>query len=228
MMHLVIAIPVYNEGPVIKNVIKSLPSKLSGIKKISVLAVDDGSTDDSKAQIKKTKATLVSHHTNLGVGCATATGLEAARRMGADIAVTFDGDGQHDPSDIPKVIWPILEGRFDLVIGTRLVNSKGMPLIKKIGNWGLNFITYLLAGKWTSDSQSGFKAFSHRALKRMDLDSAGYEFCSEIILEATREKLKITEIPIKVIYNRYSRRKGQSPFNGVNIVVKLILKKITG
>ena len=227
-MHLIIVIPIYNEGSVIQKVIKSLPPRLSGVKKIDILAIDDGSSDNSAAQVRSTRAILVSHHANLGVGCATATGLEAARRMGADVAVTFDGDGQHDPSDISKVIKPVLANRADLVIGTRLANPKGMPALKKIGNWGLNFITYLVSGKWTTDSQSGFKAFSARALKKMDLDSAGYEFCSEIILEATRKRLKITEIPIKVIYNRYSRRKGQSVFNGVNIVVKLILKKITG
>lgn len=227
-MHLAVVIPVYNEGKVIKNVIESLPKKLEGIDKITVLAVNDGSTDDSAEEISKTGSTLISHHTNLGAGCATATGLEAARRIKADIAVTFDGDGQHDPSDIERVIKPIQKEKFDLVIGTRLVNSKGMPFIKKIGNWGLNLVTYILSGKWTSDSQSGFKAFSARALKKMDLDSAGYEFCSEIILVATRKRLKIYEVPIKVRYTRYSRRKGQSIFNGVNIVVKLILKKITG
>ncbi len=227
-MHLAIVIPVYNEGPVIKSVIKSLPSKLSGISKITILAVDDGSTDNSAGQIEHTQAILVSHHTNLGVGCATATGLEAARRIDADIAVTFDGDGQHDPSDIAKITKPVLGKRLDLVIGTRLVNPEGMPQHKKVGNWGLNIITYLLSGKWTSDSQSGFKAFSARALKKMDLDTAGYEFCSEIILEATRKRLKIGEIPIKVRYTRYSRRKGQSVFNGVNIVIKLIFKRIAG
>jgi len=227
-MHLAIVIPVYNEEKVIRKVINSLPKRLEGIDEITVLAINDGSKDDSEQEISKTGATLVSHYTNLGAGCATATGLEAARRLGADVTVTFDGDGQHDPLDIAKVIKPILKKRADLVIGTRLLSPKGMPHHKRIGNWGLNLITYLLSGKWTSDSQSGLKAFSAHALEKIDLDTAGYEFCSEIILEATRKRLKICEIPIKVIYTPYSRSKGQSVLNGVNIVAKLILKKLTG
>lgn len=227
-MHLAIVIPVFNEAPVIKKVINSLPKKIKGIKKITVLAINDGSMDNSEAEIKKTRAILVSHHTNLGAGCATATGLEAARRIRADITVTFDGDGQHDPKDIPRVIEPIIKGDADLVIGTRLIQSKGMPIYKKVGNFGLNFITYILSGKWTTDSQSGLKAFSLKALKKINLNLAGYEFCSEIVIEAAKEKLKIIEVPIKVIYSRYSRRKGQSIFNGVNIIIKLLFKKITG
>lgn len=227
-MKLAIVIPVYNEGAVIRGVINKLPKKLSRVSKIDILAINDGSSDNSEAEIKKTRAILISHHANLGAGCATATGLEAARRMRADITVTFDGDGQHDPKDIPRVIEPILKGNADLVIGTRLVQSKGMPIYKKVGNFGLNLITYILSGKWTTDSQSGLKAFSLKALKKINLDSAGYEFCSEIVIEAAKERLKIAEVPIKVIYSRYSRRKGQSIFNGVNIIIKLLFKKITG
>ena len=227
-MHLAIVIPVYNESAVIKKVIAGLPKKIKGINQISVLTVDDGSIDNSANQINSTRAILISHPANLGVGCATATGLEAAKRIGADIAVTFDGDGQHNPSDISKVITPILNKKADLVIGTRLINAQGMPLYKKIGNFGLNFITFLLSRKWTSDSQSGFKAFSKNALWKMEFATAGYEFCSEIIIEAAHNKLKISEVPIKVIYNHYSKKKGQPFFNGVNIVVKLIFKKITG
>ena len=227
-MHLVIVIPVYNEGSIIRKVINALPKKIRSAGKISVLAINDGSQDNSVKEIKKTRAKLISHHANLGVGCATATGLEAARRLGANIAVTFDGDGQHDPSDLPQIIDPILKKEADIVVGTRLINSRGMPIYKKVGNLGLNLVTFLISGKWTSDSQSGFKAFSEKALKKMDLDSAGYEFCSEIFLEATRKKLKIAEVPIKVIYSSYSKRKGQSAFNGVNIMVKLIIKKLIG
>lgn len=227
-MHLAIVIPVYNEGAVIKKVIDSLPKKIKGVNKITVLAVNDGSTDNSAEEINKTRAYLINLLVNSGAGSATATGLEGAMQIGADAAVTFDGDGQHSPQDIEKVLRPILNGEADLVVGTRLLNPKGMPWYKKIGNKGLNLITFALSGKWTTDSQSGFKAFSKKALHALRFDAMGYEFCSQIIIEVSRNRLKMKEIPIKVIYNKYSNKKGQSIFNGINIVVKLIFKKITG
>lgn len=102
-----------------------------------------------------------------------------------------------------------------------------MPSIKKIGNLGLNIITYALSRMWTSDSQSGFKAFSKKAMTKLDIGSLGYEFCSEVLIEAKRQKLKMAEVPIQVIYTDYSKKKGQSIFNGANIVIKLIIEKIT-
>jgi len=227
-MHLAIVIPVYNEGDVIYRVINTLPKKIDRIAKISIIAVDDGSTDNSAEEIRKTKAALVSHSYNLGAGSATVTGFEAAKILRADLVVTLDGDGQHNPKDIPGVIKPIIENKADLVIGTRLKNHKGMPWHKKIGNIGLNVVTFLLSGKWASDSQSGFKAFSHKAINNLKLDSLGYEFCSEIIMEASTKNLRIKEVPIQVIYNSYSKNKGQPILNGVNIVAKLIFRKITG
>jgi glycosyltransferase involved in cell wall biosynthesis len=226
--HLAIIIPVYNEGMVIRDVIDSIPRKLVGIGKITILAVNDGSTDNSAEEINKTRAVLIEHPWNMGAGSATITGLEAAKMLDCDIAVTFDGDGQHCPDDIARVIKPIVQDNIDFVIGTRLKNHKGMPWTRKIGNVGLSTITMFLSGRWTSDSQSGFKGFSKKAIDKIKLETTGYEFCSEIIIEASKHKLKTKEIPIKVIYNHYSKKKGQSILNGVNIVFRLIFKKITG
>lgn len=227
-MKLAVVIPVYNEGKVIKSVIGGLPKKLKGIDEIVVLAVNDDSTDNSANEISKTHAILVNHPINLGAGAATVTGLEAAKKIGADLAVTIDGDGQHNSADISKLIKPVIANKADLVIGTRLKQAKGMPLIKQIGNWGLNVVTYAMSRMWTTDSQSGFKCFSRKAMDTMDIQSLGYEFCSEIIIEAKQKKLRITEVPTKAIYSSYSKKKGQSIFNGMNIVVKLLVKKITG
>lgn len=227
-MKLAIVIPVYNEGKVIKSVIDNLPKKLAGIDKITVLAINDNSTDNSANEIAKTNAILVNHPVNLGAGAATVTGLEAAKKIGADLAVTIDGDGQHNSSDIGKLIKPIIVGKADLVIGTRLKQAKGMPIVKQIGNWGLNIVTYAMSRAWTTDSQSGFKCFSKKAMNAMDIQTLGYEFCSEIIIEAKQKKLRIVEVPTKAIYSSYSKKKGQSVFNGMNIVVKLLVKKIIG
>ena len=175
---LAIVIPTYNEEKVIHEVIRGLPKKLPGVSKIFVIVVDDGSTDNSADKIAKTRAILVSHPLNLGTGSATITGLETAKKLKADAVVTFDGDGQHDPDDIAAVIGPILEGRADVVVGTRLKKPHGMPYPRIIGNKVLNFATYLLSGYWTSDSQSGFKGLSKRALKKLELSSPGFEYCS--------------------------------------------------
>jgi len=226
-MKLAIVIPVFNEGKVIKGVIDSIPKKIKGIDKLVIIAVNDGSTDNSAKEITKTKALLLSHTANMGAGAATITGLEAAKKLKADIAVTLDGDGQHDCQDIQKVVNPIIDKKADVVVGTRLKNPEGMPIYKRVGNIGLNAITFLLSGKWASDTQSGFKAFSKTALSALSLNNSGYEFCSETIINASKKRLKIVEIPIKVIYSGYSKKKGQSVFNGINIIAKLVYQKIT-
>ena len=140
-MKLAIVIPVFNESKVIKTVINSLPRRLKGIDKISIIAVNDGSTDSSQKEILKTDAVLLNHPINLGTGSATITGFEMAKKLSTDIAVSIDGDGQHDPKDIEKVIEPILEQKADLVIGSRLIKSEGMPKLKKAGNFIFNFIS---------------------------------------------------------------------------------------
>jgi len=226
-MHLAIVIPVFNEEEVVKKVIDSLPKKIKGIDKITILAVNDGSTDNSASEIKKTRAVLISLPLNLGYGGANITGIEATKILHADIVVTFDGDGQHNPKEIEKIIQPILSGAADFVIGVRSINNNKMPKIKKIGNWGMSFITSILSKSWVTDSQSGFKAFSRFAIDKMKIDALGYEFCSELVIEAKRQNIKIKEIPISAIYTDYSMRKGQSIFNGMNLVVKLFFKKFT-
>lgn len=227
LKHLSIVIPVYNEGQIIKRVINSIPLKIKGVKKISIIAVDDASTDNSKSEILKTKAILLQHPINMGAGSATITGIKAAQKLDSDVVVTLDGDGQHDPAEIEKLISPILRHQTDIVIGTRLKKLGRMPFARKIGNWGLNIITYAISRAWTSDSQSGFKAFSKEAISKIDIEGLGFEFCSEIIIEAKRHGLKIVDVPIKAIYTEYSKKKGQSVFNGMNIVIKLIFKKLT-
>lgn len=227
-MHLVIVIPVYNEEKVIKKVIKSIPKKINGVSKTTIIVVNDGSTDNSAEQVKATRALLVNLPFNLGIGLATATGIEAGKIVGADILVTMDGDGQHDPRDIQALIKPIISQKYDLVIGARLINRQSMPTLKKVGNWLMNAITYVFSGIWTSDSQSGMRALSKQALQKITINTSGYEVSSEIIMLAKHKKLKITEIPIKTIYSKYSMAKGQNPLNGLNIALRLLYKKISG
>ena len=102
-MNAVVIIPAFNEAAVIYKVIKFLPKKLKGIKNVKVVVVDDGSTDDTRLQAKKAGAIVLRHPVNRGVGAATKTGIEWARKHSIDLLITFDADGQHNPIDIPKI-----------------------------------------------------------------------------------------------------------------------------
>lgn len=227
-MKLAIIIPAYNEESAIGKVLTSLPKKMKGIKDIISIVVDDGSDDDTYKIAKEHATHAIRHIINLGVGAATITGLEAAKKYKADIIVTLDADGQHNPKDIEKIIRPIIGLESDVVIGTRMLRCKGMPTLKVFGNNFMNFLTYLVFHKWSTDSQSGMKAFGKKALEKIRLHSIGYEICSEIVGEIKRNSLKLTEIPIKVIYTDYSKIKGQSWLNGINVFTKMLFIKIAG
>jgi len=227
-MKLAIIIPAYNEEKVVGEVLKGLPKTIKGVNEIVPIVVDDGSTDRTYDIAKKDTKHVLRHIINLGVGAAIQTGFGAAKKMAADIIITLDADGQHSPKDISRIIAPILEQRADVVIGTRMRSPKGMPPIKIVGNWIMNFITAIVFHKWSSDSQSGMRAFNKKAIKKMHFHSIGYEICSEMIGEIKRNHLKMVEVPIEVIYTDYSKATGQNWLNAVNILTKIISIKITG
>lgn len=230
-MRLIIVIPAYNEAEVLGSVLKKIPRKLKGIRNLQTVVVNDGSNDQTAEIAKKNKAKVISHLINLGVGAATITGIEYARMQNADVVVTLDADGQHSPKDIAAVVAPIVAGDADLVIGSRVRcvgDDCNMPWIKRVGNFIMNGVTFVFYRKWISDTQSGFKALSKKALQEIKLSLSGYEICSEIIGEAARARLEITEIPVQAIYTEYSKQKGQSIFNSINILIRLISKAIFG
>ena len=227
-MKLTIVIPAFNEGKVIASVLKSFPKKIKGADCVKTIVVNDGSTDNTLEEAKKHADFVANHVINLGAGAAVITGFQAARKIGADIVVILDADGQHNPKNIEKLIQPILDKKAEVVIGTRMLNSKGMPAIKVFGNWAMNVMTFITTGGWSTDTQSGMRAISRKALGRMQLQAVGFEYCSEIIGEARRCKLKLKEIPIETIYTDYSKSKGQSIVNAINIFTKLVIIRISG
>jgi len=217
-----IVLPAYNEEKVLGSVLSNL--KMKGYK--NLIVVDDGSSDSTSRIANKHKVLTLRHMINRGLGGALGTGLQAARMKGADIVLTFDSDGQHCVDDIPKMINPIIYGRCDVVIGSRMINTKGMPLVRQVGNWGLNVITFILFGVWTTDSQSGLRAFSKRAIQRMKIRSNRMEVSSEFIKEIGRNRLKVAEVPIKAIYTDYSLEHGENNVkNGFRILYKLIIRR---
>ena len=225
---LIIVLPAYNEARAIGPVLADLPRQLPGFDRIETLVVDDGSTDDTGLVARAAGARVLRHRLNRGVGLATITGLAAAQKRGADAVVMLDSDGQHDPADLPALLEPIQTGRADFVLGTRLIHPLGMPLIRQIGNRAMNRLVWLTSGVKTTDSQSGFRAYSRYALERLALTTSGYEVCTEFLVAARRAGLRQAEVPIRTIYTDYSKRKGQSPTNAINILIRLFVKAISG
>jgi UDP-N-acetylglucosamine---dolichyl-phosphate N-acetylglucosaminyltransferase len=217
-----VIVPARNEAGAIGQVLSRIPRQIDGMSVIPIV-VDDGSSDRTARIARQSGAHVVSHLTNLGVGAATRTGLQAAQALDADLIVTMDADGQHDPDEIQTLVRCLLEGPFDVVIGSRLLN-RGMPLTRFAANLLLNAVTFFVYRKIVSDSQSGFKVFSREAVDKLDLRSAGYEICSEIVGEIYRKNLSYKSLPIKAVYTQYSRAKGQHFLNGVNLLVELFIR----
>lgn len=222
-----VIMPAYNEERVIEGVIRDLTSCLETMPyNFEVVVVNDGSKDRTRQVAAKSGATVIDHILNSGVGGATATGLAYAARNSFDVAAIMDSDGQHLPADLINGIKRVIDSDVDLLIGSRLINSDGMSAIKKLGNWGLSLITYLLFGVKQSDSQSGLRIFSKNALCNLSWNTSGYEFCSEMLWRSKQLGLKIDEYPIKAVYTDYSKSKGQNNWNGINIVKDLLKQRI--
>ena len=171
MKKVCVIIPAYNESSVIKDVIKKAKKVFSKAKKdylIDIVLINDGSKDNTLEQARKGGAIVIDHILNSGAGGATLTGLAYARQHGYDIVATMDADGQHDPEDVLAGIRQSDNSNTDLLIGSRLINSEGMSRTKVLGNKGLSFITYALFGINVTDSQSGLRVYSRRAIDNLD------------------------------------------------------------
>lgn len=221
----VVVIPAYNEAAVVGDVISAIPARIDSRIVIPIL-VDDGSTDETAAIAERLGATVIRHLANLGVGSATRTGMNVAKDLDADIVVTIDADGQHDPREIERLVRCLIDEKHDVVIGSRLLEPAGMPVSRFAANLLLNALTFLVYRKVVSDSQSGFKAFSRRALHSIQLTAVGYDVCSEIIGEIVRQELSYKSLPVRPVYTKYSRSKGQHFLNGMNLILQLLSRML--
>ena len=218
-----VILPAYNEGKVIYNVLKSIQKE--GFH--NIIVVDDASKDNTLNEAKKAKVEVVSHAKNKGPGGATRTGLHYAHSKGFDYAVFLDSDGQHDPKDISLLLK--YASNYDVVIGSRML-KRNMPLSRKIINFAGSLITWFFFGLYVKDSQSGFKVFNRKAMEKIKFKSNGFEFCSEIIGQIHKRKLSFKEVPIKVIYTKYSlsKKHGQSFFKGFRMIWRFVKLKVRG
>lgn len=232
-MNLIVIIPAYNEERTVGEMIREC--RMNNVE-CRIVVIDDGSKDRTREVARATGALVLRHPINRGLGAALATGIEAALRimkheawsMKQDVIVTLDADGQHDPSEIPRLIEPIVRGEAEVVIGTRfkckIENVKcKIPRQRIVANFCGNLFTWLLFGIWVSDSQSGFRAFSAEAAAKLKLRTSTMEVSSEIIREIVRLKLRHKEVPIAAHYTPYSLSKGQGFFRGIETLWKLII-----
>ncbi|OGJ55187.1 hypothetical protein A3D11_03905 [Candidatus Peribacteria bacterium RIFCSPHIGHO2_02_FULL_49_16] len=218
-MYIVAVIPAYNEESRVGGVVRCVKKYVR-----EVIVVDDGSRDATAEMARKEGARVICHKENSGAGAATMTGLEAARRLGANVVVTLDADEQHDVGDIPALLGPIERGEADIVFANRFGRKNHIPFIRRLFNGLGNIVTFMATGRWIADSQCGFKAFGEKALAEIQLRMSGFEFCTEIVRETARYRWRIGEVPIKVVYSEYTLAKGQSFAHGVRTACKILLR----
>ena len=197
-MKIIAVIPCLNEEHFISDVVFKTIEHVD-----KVIVIDDGSKDATARLARDAGAEVISHTSSQGAGAATRTGLEAALKYGADIVVTLDGDGQHDPREIPLLTKPMVDGKADLVIGSRFLAEAKVFLYRK---FGIEVITWLYnAGHRhkISDAQSGFRAYSRKALECIDITYPGFGFSIETLVQARKYGLTIYEAPVTCIYHDY-------------------------
>lgn len=220
---LAIIIPTFNEAHTLGRVLqKVLDLDLPEIRK-DIIVVDDGSTDETVSIARSKGVCVVSHLMNRGLGAALGTGIAAALMRGADLAITFDADGQHSTKDIPRVIKSILMNQADVVIGSRMLKCAGMPWTRRVANRLGNLATLIFFGVRSTDSQSGLRAFSRPAAEKIKITANNYEVSSQICGEVNRHRLRLVEVPIHSIYTKYSLSKGQSFVMGIKTLMRMFL-----
>ena len=195
-LKIVIGIPAFNEEKTIASIILKL-KKISD----SVIVCNDGSFDLTGSIAEKMGAIVINHEKNLGYGAAIRSVFIKARELDADILVTFDADGQHKVEDINSMIEPITKNEADIVIGSRFLNNQSdVPKYRKIGIKTITSLTNSSTGVKITDSQSGFRAYNKKAIQNILPSEHGMGVSTEILIKASKQNLKITEIPITILY----------------------------
>jgi len=195
-MRTLAVIPCFNEETRIAEVVRRC-SKYTD----AVLVVDDGSTDETPERAKAAGAVVISHGHNRGKGVALNTGYAYAVRQGYDAVVTLDGDGQHDPDEIPKLIEAARSSEVHVVLGCRMADVKDMPGLRRWTNRTTSRFVSRLSGQRMRDSQTGFRLIRRAVLEAVHCASRNYEAESEILIKAGRKGFHIVEVPVATIYH---------------------------
>jgi len=217
----VVVIPAYNEERFIGDVVLRAKKYAD-----QIIVVDDGSTDKTAMVAAENSAIVISHERNMGKWVALRDGFNKAVEM-ADLIIQMDGDGQHDPDEIPKFLKALK--KFDLVIGYR--SKKGMPIIRKFSNFITTKMLRFLFSIDVSDSQCGYRAYRREALKKLiSVKAKGFEGETASLILAKRLGLKIGEVQIKTIYGKEKSKMKvtRDTYRFLRTVILMRLKAIVG
>jgi polyprenyl-phospho-N-acetylgalactosaminyl synthase len=214
--------PAYNEEATIARVVASVRSE-----GFNLVVVDDGSNDRTRDRAAAAGASVVGHPINLGQGAALKTGIDYALSRGADILVTFDGDGQHRVSDIPALLEVLARERADFALGSRFLGqSPNMPPVRRLLLWGATLFTTLTTGLQLTDTHNGLRAFTRRGAAALRLRQNRMAHASEILADIAGSGLRYVEVPVTVDYTAYSLAKGQRAGDFVMILLDLFARRL--
>ncbi len=191
---IIAGLPAYNEESYIGTVILKTKKYVD-----DVIIVDDGSSDQTAEVARLAGATVIRHEKNTGYGASIQSLLTEVRKRSPGVFVLLDADSQHNPDEIPELIKPLSEG-YDIVIGSRALQRKDIPRYRRMGQRVIAYFSGVLSGEKGIDSESGFRAFSKKAIEALSLHENGMAISAETIARAAEKGLKITEIPISIRY----------------------------
>ncbi|GEO92447.1 glycosyltransferase family 2 protein [Kocuria flava] len=216
-----IVMPVYNEAAVVGEVLAELRRTFP-----HVVCVDDGSSDESARICAEAGAVVVQHPINLGQGAALQTGFEyALQDPEMDCVVTFDSDGQHRVVDAWDMVERIRSGEAEVVLGSRFLDRRtNVSALKRLVLRTAAFFSKLSTGMDLSDAHNGLRALDRGTLSRIRLTQNRMAHASEIVNQLADLRPRWVEHPVQIVYTDYSRSKGQSLLNGVNILAELFVK----
>ena len=196
--NITVILPAFNEEVAIGSIVL-----LTKYHADNIIVVDDGSSDRTASIARKAGAHVIVHEVNQGKGAALKTGFTAAAALGADVIVTMDSDGQHNPSEIPLLVAPIIDGYAEMVNGSRYLShtDKNTPIYRRVGQTILDTATNMNSGLKITDSQSGFRAFAGSTKDVFRFKAQGMAIESEMLADAGRSGLRIKEVEIGVRYD---------------------------
>ncbi|MDG6223245.1 MAG: glycosyltransferase [Candidatus Bathyarchaeota archaeon] len=219
----VAGIPAYNEENTIARLV------LEAQKYVDVVLVcDDGSNDCTAEIAERMGADVIQHEKNLGYGAATKSLLTMARELDADVLVTFDGDGQHDPNEIPNLIKPLLEDTADVVLGSRFLepHKNGASRYRSLGVKVLTRLTGVASNHKLGDGQCGFRAYGRKAITEINLQENGMGASAELVIKAKKQDLTIVEVSAGCKYDNLGRTSTQNPITHAVSVLMSIIRMI--
>jgi glycosyltransferase involved in cell wall biosynthesis len=219
-----VVVPCYNEGAVLRETVSGVLA--TGV---SVVVVDDGSRPPAAEVCGDLPVHLVRHGVNLGQGAALQTGMDYARRAGAEVVIHFDADGQHDPGAIAEMVALLRSGEVDVVLGSRFLETAHAREVPGGKRWVLRggiLVSWLFSGLWLTDTHNGLRGFTREAAGRVRMTEDGFGHATEILGEIRRAGLRYREMPTLVRYTDYSRAKGQPVSNSLNLLIDLVLRTL--